>query len=107
MPRKRKADIEPVEALMARQAKRREIGALKANRVALATAVRYFKHVYWYWTWMAMNGIGGVDSWEQMDAICSEYVEFLWDANQNLSVAADTLSGLQHVLGTRGKLPIS
>ena len=92
---------------MARQAKRREIGALKANRVAETTAVRYYKHVYWYWIWMAMNGIGSVDNWEQMDAICSDYIEFLWDANQNLSMAADTLSGLQHVLMTRGKLPIS
>ena len=101
MPRRAKADIEPVEALETRAAKRRRMGTLRASRVEAATAARYYMHVYWFHAWCALQGYAVLDSWEQLDATCGDYLGFLWDANQNLSLAADTLSGLQHLLEKR------
>jgi hypothetical protein len=104
MPRRRKTEIGPAVALAERGAKRRKTGKLGDNRVEQTTLKRYRQHALWFWQWCVAFGYAYLGTWSDLDSCCADYIEFLWDANQNLSLATDTLSSLQHFLHRRGEL---
>ena len=102
MPRRRTAEVEPAVALDARAARRRNIGALRQNRVDANTYKRYAIHAVWFHRWCLILGHSHLETLCGLDTACGDYIEFLWGANQNLSLATGTLSALQHFLHERG-----
>ena len=49
-------------------------------------------------SWMGVMGIGPAMCYGELDRQLGEYLEYLWESGDSKSLAADTLSGVQHFL---------
>ena len=97
----RKRDL-PADA--ARLVKRRRLGPLSSLRVSPKIIQRYVQCGWWFALWLLHFQLPLAMTPEQLDLQVQEYLEQLWDNNADQSVAANTISAVQHFLRNSCKL---
>ena len=92
----------PVQDVALRHTVRRGLGLLRHNLVAASTLRRYRMHAMWFLQWVLLSGISIGNNFEELNDQLEDYLEFLWDSNCALSIASNTLSGVQYLVKGRG-----
>ena len=75
---------------------------LRHNIVSATTLRRYRMHAKWFVLWLHCFGLEIGCSFEELNDQLEDYLEFLWDANCALSIASNTLSGVQFLVKGKG-----
>ena len=82
-------------------AERRRIGRLQDSRIQAKTLRRYLLAVGYFYYWASLEyGFVG-DTWDSLDDQIVGWIEALWQEGDSRSIAADTLSGIQHLLNRK------
>ena len=79
-----------------RQKRRQELGALKDLVIKPSTVDRYTKAFKRFVEYLKEQRQTLSSSKEGLDSQIQEYIEWLWEEGESISLAADTLSGVQH-----------
>eukprot|EP00435_Cladocopium_sp_Y103_P038922 s627_g10.t1 len=89
-----------------RAAQRRRLGSLKELTVQPATRKRYASATEGFFTYLRNASLTLPQQKAKLDALVSDYVEFLWSTGAGRAQASDTLAGLQDLQpNLRGNLP--
>ena len=86
--------------VLARRVRRAKVGRLKDQKISLRTRDAYTTAVHHFLTFVTLVGIALGTTVEQLDTQLVEYIEYLWERGMSCSNAANTISGVQHFLGT-------
>lgn len=84
---------------------RARLGSLSDNRVSPKTLQRYKAATTKFLGWLDWEERVRPADWEEMESTLREYLECLWCEGESKGVANDTLSGIQHFLHTRRRVP--
>ncbi len=86
--------------VLARRVRRAQVGRLKDQKISLRTRDAYTTAVHHFLTFVTLVGIALGTTVERLDMQLVEYIEYLWERGMSCSNAANTISGVQHFLGT-------
>ena len=84
---------------------RQKLGRLGSNKISRARLVRYTKAVALFTAWLLDSCCRDAESWDELDVQACFWLEYLWHEGKKKSVAADSLSGIQHLLQSKRRLP--
>ena len=84
---------------------RARLGSLRDNRIASSTLTRYKTAVEKFLLWLDFESRDAATTWDDLEYQLSAYIEVLWKEGEAKNLANDTLSGTQHFLGTRRRIP--
>lgn len=85
----------------ARKAARATLGSLPSLTVEPGTSVRYARAVATFVAWLILYFGLLPENLEELDDFAQDYLAALWFEGEPRNLAADTLSGLQHMLRRR------
>ena len=88
-----------------RVAARARFGKLQHSTIKFSTLRRYFTAVYFFNIFLVSWQLGLAESFEEMDGQLCLWLEHLWETGEARNLAADTLSGAQHLLNKRQVFP--
>ena len=84
---------------------RAKLGRLTDRKVGKAKALRYLRAAEGFCSWIAQQGCREAASWDELDVQAVCYLEFIWQEGKTKTLASHALSGIQHLLQTKRKLP--
>ena len=84
---------------------RARVGSLRDNRVNAKTLMRYRDATHRFLSWLEWMGLERPVDWEEMEKVLCDYLEAIWSEGESKGMANDTLSGAQHFLGSRRRVP--
>ena len=74
---------------------RKQLGPLKGLTVQPSTRARYDKALAKFSSWLQMEGLSLPRSKLHLDALVSDYIEYLWSEGEGRALASDTLAAIQ------------
>eukprot|EP00439_Symbiodinium_sp_Y106_P080790 s383_g19.t1 len=91
-----------------RKERRSKIGTLRENTVGLKARKRYNSAMSTFYAFCQSRKVLIPDKGDALDEIFSDFIEFLWECGDSLSLVTDALSGLQDLRPhLRGHLNLS
>jgi hypothetical protein len=84
--------------------KRAKHGSLVANKVSKVRVIRYGKAAAAFVEWLDQFGCRNATSWDELDIQAACWLETLWADGGQKTLAADSLSAIQHFLGSKRRL---
>jgi hypothetical protein len=84
---------------------RQKLGRLTTNKVGQQRRIRYNRAAEAFLAWLQEQGCREAESWDELDVQAVFWLEHLWAEGFPKTLAADSLSAIQHHLQSKRRLP--